>query len=102
MRSTKAPRQLPISPRWKSVHEDNKGDRWAQQWSTQYICSKDTGPGILIKKLIFKYRSHEEQDENGKDSTTIDMELNKWYLVSYLKKKKENQEVIATAAAKQS
>jgi hypothetical protein len=30
------------------------------------------------------------------------MELNKWYLVSYLKKKKENQEVIATAAAKQS
>jgi hypothetical protein len=53
-------------------------DRWAQQWSIQYICSKDTGPGILIKKLIFKYRSHEERDGNGKDSTKIDMELNKW------------------------
>ena len=73
-----SPRQWPISPRWKSVHEDNKGDLWAQQWSTQYICSKDTGPGILIKKLIFKYRSHEERDGNGKDSAKIDMELSKW------------------------
>ena len=62
----------------EKCHEDNKGDLWAQQWSTQYICSKDNGPGILLKKLIFKYRSHEERDGNGKDSTKIDMELSKW------------------------
>ncbi len=64
MQSTKAPRQWTIFPRWK---KSTTTIRWSLS-STMiypvhlYFCSKDTGPGILIKKLIFKYRSHEERD----------------------------------------
>jgi hypothetical protein len=35
----------------------HKGNRWAQQRSDRFICTRDTGPGIRIRKL-FEYRSY--------------------------------------------
>ena len=38
-----------------------QGNRWAQQRSDRCICTRDTGPGVLIRKL-FGYRSYDGRE----------------------------------------
>ena len=38
-----------------------QGNRWAQQRSDRCICTRDTGPGILIRKL-FEYCSYDGRE----------------------------------------
>ena len=76
MQSTTAPETVTnFSQMRKRIRHE--GNRWAQQRCDQFICTRDTGPGILIRKL-FENRSNDGRRRKRQGFNDAKTEFFKW------------------------